>query len=59
MLGRNWFFVVIENDQYAVSDALVATQEDIFRIYSTLEEIKQRTALVVAPILIQNERMPS
>ena len=48
VLGRNWFFVVMENDQYAVSDALVATQEDIFRIYSVLEEIKQRTATVAA-----------
>ena len=44
VLGRNWFFVVLDNDQYAVSDALVATQEDIFRVYSVLEEIRRRTA---------------
>ena len=44
VLGRNWFFVVLDNNQYAVSDALVATQDDIFRVYSVLEEIKQRTA---------------
>lgn len=46
VLGRNWFFVILEDHQYAVSDAFVATQEDIFRIYSILEEIKIRTAAV-------------
>ena len=48
VVGRNWFFVVLEGQQFAVSDVLVATQEDLFRIYSILTEIKQRTALVMA-----------
>ena len=47
VLGRSWFFVVLNDDQYAVSAAFDATQEDIFRIYSILQEINQRTASVV------------
>ena len=46
VLGRHWFFVVLEDQQYAVSSAFDATQEDIFRIYSILEEVKQRVVLV-------------
>ena len=46
VLGRSWFFVLLEQQQYAVSAAFDATQEDIFRIYSILEEINQRTASV-------------
>ena len=47
VLGRNWFFVLLENsNQYAVSNAFNATEEDIFSIYSILEQIRQRLALV-------------
>lgn len=45
VLGRNWFFVILDEQQYVVSDAFVATQEDIFRIYSILREINERLAL--------------
>lgn len=38
VLGRNWFFVVLDGDQYAVSDAYVSTQEDLFRVYEILKE---------------------
>ncbi len=44
VVGRNWFFVLLEDNQYAVSNAFNSTQDDIFQIYSILEEIKQRTA---------------
>ena len=47
VLRRNWFFVILEEDQYAVSAAFDATQDDIFRIYSILREIYQRTASLV------------
>ena len=47
VLGRNWFFVVLEDEQYVVSDTLVATQEDIFRIYSALKEVQRRTEELV------------
>ena len=48
VVGRNWFFVVLEDQQYAVSSAFDATQEDIFRIYSILKEAKQRAISVMA-----------
>lgn len=47
VLGRNWFFVILEESQYAVSAAFDATQDDILRIYSILREINQRTAALV------------
>jgi hypothetical protein len=40
VVGRNWFFVVLEGSEYAESDAFVATQEDIFQIFSILREAK-------------------
>ena len=46
VLGRSWLFVLLEQQQYAVSAAFDATQSAIFRIYSILEEINQRTASV-------------
>ena len=48
VLGRNWFFVVLDRAQYAVSDALVATQDDIFRIYSAMHEVQRRVEVLVA-----------
>ena len=48
VLGRNWFFVVLDGAQYAVSDALVATQDDIFRIYSAMHEVQRRVEALVA-----------
>ena len=48
VLGRNWFLVVLDEQQYAVSDALVATQDDIFQIYSAMVAVQQRTAELVA-----------
>ena len=47
VLGRNWFFVVLDNQQYAVSKAFDATQDDIFGIYSALCEVQQRVTLMV------------
>ena len=40
-VGRNWFFVVLEGREYAVSDAFVATQEDIFQIAGILQAVKR------------------
>ena len=47
VLGRNWFFVVLEDNQYAVSSAFDATQEDIFSIYSIMTEILYLTEVLV------------
>jgi hypothetical protein len=41
VLGRNWFFVVLKDKQYAISDAFVATQEDIFAIFRMLKKVKE------------------
>ena len=48
VLGRNWFFVILEGQQYVTSNAFNATQDDIFRIYSVMKEIQQRTEILVS-----------
>jgi hypothetical protein len=40
VLGRNWFFVVLKGSEYAVSDALDASQQDIYTIFRMLKKIK-------------------
>ena len=40
VVGRLWFFLVLENKEYSVSLAYDATQEDIFQIYSILQQAK-------------------
>ncbi len=40
IIGRNWFFVVLEGKDYAVSLAYDATQDDIFDIVGILKKIK-------------------
>jgi hypothetical protein len=41
--GRSWFFVVLENKEYAVSNAFNATNNDIFQIFAILLFFKQKT----------------
>jgi hypothetical protein len=36
--GRNWFFVVLDDKKYSVSDAYVATSDDIFQIFKILKK---------------------
>ena len=48
VLGRNWFFVVLDDNQYAVSNAFNATKDDIFRIYSILHEVLRRVEVMLA-----------
>jgi hypothetical protein len=38
--GRNWFMVFLEGDKYCVSDAYVATSEDIYRIFAIMKKCK-------------------
>ena len=40
VIGRNWFFMVLEGKNYAVTDAFVASQDDIYQIISMLIFIK-------------------
>lgn len=34
--GRNWFFVILENNTYAVSNPFVTTSDDIFDLFAVL-----------------------
>ena len=48
VLGRNWFFVILEDQQYAVSRAYDATQEGIYGIYSAMYEVQRRVEVMMA-----------
>jgi len=41
VVGRFWFFAVLDERQYCFSDAFVATREDIFDIFRILKVLKQ------------------
>jgi len=40
VMGRNWFFLTLEEREYCISDEFVATREDIFTIYEILQNLK-------------------
>ncbi len=40
IIGRNWFFVLLNGQEYAVSDEFVATKADLFNIYAILMKTK-------------------
>jgi len=41
VIGRQWFFVVLENNSYTVSPAFDITQEDILRVTQVLRGMKR------------------
>lgn len=42
VVGRYWYFVILENQQYVVSNSFNATdKEDIFRLFAILQFFKQ------------------
>ena len=41
IIGRNWFFVVLEANKYAVSKAYDATEKEVYEIISILKKIKK------------------
>jgi hypothetical protein len=41
--GRNWFFIVLEGKEYAVSRAYDATQKTIYQLFAILLWFKQKT----------------
>jgi hypothetical protein len=47
VLGRNWFFIVLDGNEYAVSDAFVASQSDIYNIIAILRKIKEYVAVFI------------
>ncbi len=40
VVGRNWFFMILEDKTYTVSDAYIATKNDIFDIFKILKNLK-------------------
>lgn len=40
VMGRNWFFLTLKDNQYCISDEFVATREDIYQIYAILKQLK-------------------
>jgi hypothetical protein len=42
IIGRNWYFTVLQGKNYAITDTFVATNEqDLWRIFTILKQIKQ------------------
>ncbi len=41
VMGRFWFFVVLHQSEYAVSNAYNASDEDIFKIVPILKKVKE------------------
>lgn len=41
IIGRNWFFVVLEGKKYAISKEYDAADEDIFSIFAILQKSKE------------------
>jgi len=42
VLGRFWFFVVLEKDKYSVSNAFNASDKDIYKIVEILKRVKEK-----------------
>jgi len=48
VMGRNWFFLTLEDRKYCISDEFVATREDIFTIYEILQNLKGIIKKIIA-----------
>jgi hypothetical protein len=46
VVGRSWFFVVLNGNEYAVSDAYVATQKTVYDIIAILRRVKNILAAI-------------
>jgi hypothetical protein len=40
VVGRNWFFMILDGEKYAVSNALNSSDEDIYQIIAILKKMK-------------------
>lgn len=40
ILGRNWFFMILEDKRYAISNSYTVTQDQIFDIFRILKSLK-------------------
>ncbi|MFN0202226.1 MAG: hypothetical protein ACKVTZ_11935 [Bacteroidia bacterium] len=41
VIGRNWFFVVLSDNEYAISNEYNASDDDIFQIFAILQKSKE------------------
>lgn len=41
IIGRNWFFIVLEGKNYAVSNEYVGSNDNIFQIFAILQKSKE------------------
>lgn len=41
IIGRNWFFVVLQGKEYAISREYDASEDDIFQIFAILQKSKE------------------
>lgn len=48
IIGRNWFFMTLEEKDYSISNQYVATRDDIFDIFRILKGLKQIIAQLIA-----------
>lgn len=48
IIGRIWYFVTLDREKYAISDAFPATQDDIFVIYQMLQKVRRYADMVVS-----------
>jgi len=46
--GRDWFFLVLQGKQYAISEPYIATRDDVFDIFRILKALKPIIADLVA-----------
>ncbi len=42
IIGRNWFFLVLDGNKYAVSNAYNSSADDLFQIVAILRDLKPR-----------------
>jgi hypothetical protein len=48
--GRNWFVVVLQGKQYAVSDPFAITTEDVFSLFAVLEHLRDMMDGIYKPL---------
>jgi hypothetical protein len=49
VIGKLWQFVVLQNNQYAVSKSFDATEDDIWQIFQVLKHTKTMIEEWIAP----------
>jgi hypothetical protein len=48
VVGRDWYFLVLDKNEYAISRDYSAVTDDIFDIFRILKALKQMITLLVS-----------